>query len=146
MTSGNCVDRFCLPQHQDSHPQLKIAEGPVNIQAVNIQAAGILQECHTICQKALEFASPAEAGINLSPAHLKYLHACSEVCEFTARMLLQGKAGTELLYGIAARVCNQCADSCSEMEEPLMRSIAEFCRKAAGICLRECHVTNKQAA
>jgi hypothetical protein len=137
MADDNYINTSFMPEFRDCQPM------PADNYA---SAITLLQECYAACQKALAFNPLPKTNANLPPTYLKHLNACSEVCEFTANMLLKGKAGTGLLCDIATRVCGKCADSCEKAEEPHIKSIAELCRKTAAACFEENHEIGSQAA
>jgi hypothetical protein len=102
-----------------------------------MRAVRMLQECYTVCQKALTANSPKEAGQSMAYLHLKRLRACSEICESTARLLLKDGIGAEDMCEITAHICEQCASSCEKEGSASMQRVADICRQTAEACLDE---------
>lgn len=75
-------------------------------------------------------------GEHARAEHIKTLMECSEICSFSAKlMLLEG----DLAYGVGqlcAKACENCADSCKNIDpnDETMSACIEACMKCADAC------------
>jgi len=73
-------------------------------------------------------------GRHAEPKHINLLVDCAKICSINADFMLRESTYYPQTCGLAADICDECADDCERFEEPFMRECALVCRRCAESC------------
>lgn len=107
----------------------------VNRQVKNQEVIEECLSCFQRCSLCLNHCLTM-GGKHSEVNHIKSLMECSELCSFSAKMML---LEAEIAYGVGqlcAKTCEDCADSCKSIDpnDETMAKCIEACMKCAEAC------------
>jgi hypothetical protein len=89
------------------------------------------QNCHNVCLETVSYCLQM-GGEHASPAHIRLLLDCSEICQTSANFMLRMSDFHTSTCGVCAEVCERCAQDCARFEnDSVMQQCAETCRRCA---------------
>jgi hypothetical protein len=90
--------------------------------------------CHSVCLRTISHCLQM-GGEHASPAHIRLLMDCAEICQTSANFMLRASDLHGLTCGVCAEVCERCADDCARFDnDSAMQQCAEACRRCARSC------------
>ena len=116
-----------------SHATRAAAEPPM----AGHDMGSCIAECEKSNRACLEAArySLDKGGAHATPAHVRLLLDCAELCQLTANFMLRGSAVHTVACGACADVCERCADSCASFGgDAVLSACADTCRTCAKSC------------
>lgn len=91
-------------------------------------------ECYRVCAETIQHCLK-KGGEHASPAHIKTLMDCVEICRTSADFMIRGSELHALTCGVCAEICRRCAEECERMsDDEQMQRCAEVCRRCAESC------------
>jgi hypothetical protein len=79
----------------------------------------------------------AEGGAHATPAHIRILTDCAEMCLTSADFMLRGSSMHMKVCGVCADVCERCAEDCARYtDDEYMQQCALICLRCAQSCRR----------
>lgn len=91
--------------------------------------------CHQICVQTISHCLE-KGGTHASPAHIRTLSDCAEICAVSANFMMRGSNLHPTICGACSEVCLACATSCEQFgdADELMKACADVCRQCAESC------------
>ncbi len=89
--------------------------------------------CQSKCEKAEEYVKGAGGKI-ASEKRLKLLADCASICKTSHDFLSRGSQFHPEVCKVCADVCNACAKSCEEANDPKLKDCMDECKKCAESC------------
>lgn len=75
-------------------------------------------------------------------AHIQLLQTCASLCQVHAQFMMLHSPYHARLGAVCASVCEACAESCENYDDPLSQKCAEICRKCSQSCEEISMLTN----
>ncbi|MDQ3712092.1 MAG: four-helix bundle copper-binding protein [Acidobacteriota bacterium] len=93
------------------------------------------QSCHEVCLETIAHCLEM-GGEHASPAHIKLLQDCVQICQTSADFMIRGSDFHAQTCGVCADICDACAKECESMANgaDFMQRCADACRKCAESC------------
>lgn len=85
-------------------------------------------ECYRTCTEMASDHCLERGGPHVEPKHFRTMLACAEICGTSAQMTMLQSPYHYPLCMLCARICEDCADSCRDLEgmEPVLRHAAPY--------------------
>ncbi len=88
--------------------------------------------CFKICEETLARCF-SETG-HKDSSHLALLKSCADICNTSAKFMMQNSKFHSDVCGVCSKVCKECADSCEALGDASMKECIEACRKCSDSC------------
>lgn len=75
-----------------------------------------------------------EQNLKMMVPCIRNCRACAEVCSTLSQLLATGFTDVDDLVRYCEKICNICADECSNHDSKHCQECAEACRKCAAAC------------
>lgn len=113
----------------------KVENERINLSFNTQECVDKLLDCYKACGVCLQHCI-SMGGTHATEEHLSVLIECEEICQTAADFLMSDSKFAQELCGICARVADNCADSCLEVDgnDETMKECAHACREAAEAC------------
>ncbi|MCW2962633.1 MAG: hypothetical protein JWM25_1058 [Thermoleophilia bacterium] len=114
-------------------------------QLVQIQGlSGQMQDCIENCDDCRDLCTATVnhclelGGVHATPANIRLLLDCAEICQTSASFMLRGSDLHRLTCGVCADICARCADECEQLAggDAQMLACARACRACSESCER----------
>ena len=89
--------------------------------------------CQSMCEKSSQYVKKL-AGKAATPERLKLFADCISICKTSHDFLKRGSQFHPEVCKVCADVCNACAKSCQELNDPKLKECIEECKKCADSC------------
>ncbi len=103
---------------------------------VSNQMQSCIDACDTCRQECLSTIAHCleQGGRHASLDHVRLLADCAEICQTSSNFMGRGSDLHKSTCGLCAEICEACAGSCEEFDDPEMDDCAESCRECARSC------------
>lgn len=97
----------------------------------------LCQDCHARCIQLIDHCVTV-GGRLATPAHLRLLMDCAQLCTVTADFMARASSFHDRTCTLCAELCRRCAESCEQVagNDQLVKQCAELCRRCAESCDR----------
>lgn len=105
------------------------------------------QNCHAVCLETINHCLEM-GGEHASPAHIKLLQDCAQICATSADFMLRTSDYHPQTCGVCADVCEACAKECESMADgnDFMQRCADACRRCAESCREMSSMSSSSAS
>lgn len=90
------------------------------------------QRCHRVCFGMAMNHCLEQGGAHVEPNHFRLMMICAQLCQLTADAMLANFALHADLCRACARVCEECAASCRDLDG--MEECVDACEHCAKSC------------
>lgn len=115
---------------------LKEQNEQINRLSINMeQAISNALECYRATTRCLQYCL-SMGGKHSGSHHITLLMECAEICQISARFMVENSDFAHDICGLCARICDACGDSCHEIaaHDFEMQACIRACRNCADSC------------
>ncbi len=95
----------------------------------------LLRQCADNCRATLFEHCLPSGGSHIEAEHVERMMDCIEICRAAVDFMTRGSRQHGIICAAAAEICLACADSCSQLDDPIMDRCADICRRCADGCI-----------
>ncbi|HEX6982499.1 MAG TPA: four-helix bundle copper-binding protein [Balneolaceae bacterium] len=92
-----------------------------------------LAHCLSACENCAS-ACLDEDNVKKMVSCIRINRDCADICGLSIKFLSRKSKNSNLVIGICADICSECAEECDKYEHDHCKKCAEACRKCADSC------------